>query len=84
MDYGMEPKVKHYSCMVDLLDRARLLYEAFEFVDRMPTRPNAVIWRTLLGACVKHNELKLVEKAKQRMDELDPNHDGNFVLLSNA
>ncbi|XP_022764131.1 pentatricopeptide repeat-containing protein At4g21065-like [Durio zibethinus] len=84
MDYGMEPTVEHYGCMVDLLGRAGLLYEALEFVDRMPTRPNAVIWRTLLGACVKHNELKLAEKVKERICELDPNHDGDYVLLSNA
>ncbi|XWS39390.1 hypothetical protein CRYUN_Cryun18bG0050000 [Craigia yunnanensis] len=84
MDYGMEPTVEHYGCMVDLLGRAGLLYEAFEFVDRMPTWPNVVIWRTLLGACVKHNELKLAEKAKERIYELDPNHDGDYVLLSNA
>ncbi|XVF02090.1 hypothetical protein REPUB_Repub04eG0146600 [Reevesia pubescens] len=84
MDYRMEPTVEHYGCMVDLLGRAGLLYEAFEFVDRMPTRPNAVIWRTLLGACVKHNEFKLAEKAEEWIYKLDPNHDGDYVLLSNA
>ncbi|XVE50006.1 hypothetical protein DITRI_Ditri01bG0127400 [Diplodiscus trichospermus] len=84
MDYGMEPTVEHCGCMVDLLGRAGLLYQAFEFVHRMPTRPNAIIWRILLGACVKHNELKLAEKAKERIYELDPNHDGDYVLLSNA
>ncbi|XP_021283017.1 pentatricopeptide repeat-containing protein At4g21065-like [Herrania umbratica] len=82
--YGMEPTIQHYGCMVDLLGRAGLLHEAFEFVDRMPARLNAVIWRTLLGACVKHNDLKLAEKAKERIYELDPNHDGDYVLLSNA
>ncbi|EOX99576.1 Pentatricopeptide repeat - like 10 [Theobroma cacao] len=82
--YGMEPTVQHYGCMVDLLGRAGFLHEAFEFVDRMPARPNAVIWRTLLGACVKHNDLKLAEKAKERIYEVDPNHDGDYVLLSNA
>ncbi|XWS68719.1 hypothetical protein CRYUN_Cryun04dG0115700 [Craigia yunnanensis] len=50
-------------------------------MDRMPTRPNEVIWRILFGACVKHNE---VEKAKGRIYELDPNHDGDYVLLLNA
>ncbi|KAE8679955.1 NAC domain-containing protein 7-like [Hibiscus syriacus] len=84
IDYGMEPTVEHYGCMVDLLGRAGLLEKAFDFVDTMPTRPNAVIWRTLLGACVKHNELKLAEKAKEKIYELDPNHDGDYVLLSNA
>ncbi|XP_017640860.1 pentatricopeptide repeat-containing protein At4g21065-like [Gossypium arboreum] len=83
-DYGMEPTVEHYGCIVDLLGRAGLLNKAFEFVDTMPIKPNAVIWRTLLGACVKHNDLKLSEKAKVKIHELDPNHDGDYVLLSNV
>ncbi|OMO87750.1 hypothetical protein CCACVL1_08787, partial [Corchorus capsularis] len=66
------------------LGRAGMLHEAFKFVERMPIRPNAVIWRTLLGACVRHNDLKLAEKAKEKIYELDPNHDGDYVLLSNA
>ncbi|OMO88275.1 hypothetical protein COLO4_20333 [Corchorus olitorius] len=83
-DYGMEPTIEHYGCIVDLLGRAGMLHEAFKFVERMPIRPNAVIWRTLLGACVRHNDLKLAEKAKEKIYELDPNHDGDYVLLSNA
>ncbi|GMY08154.1 pentatricopeptide repeat-containing protein At4g21065-like [Fagus crenata] len=83
-EYGMEPLLEHYGCMVDLLGRAGLLYEAYDFVERMPTKPNSVIWRTLLGACVNHNHIKLAEKVKQRIYELEPYHDGDYVLLSNA
>ncbi|KAM3753637.1 hypothetical protein ACB098_03G108400 [Castanea mollissima] len=83
-EYGMEPLFEHYGCMVDLLGRAGLLYEAYDFVKRMPMKPNSVIWRTLLGACVNHNHVKLAEKVKQRIYELDPYHDGDYVLLSNA
>ncbi|KAI9157821.1 hypothetical protein LWI28_028591 [Acer negundo] len=48
-EYCMEPTVEHYGCMVDLIGRAGLIKETFEFVEKMPIRPNAVIWRTLLG-----------------------------------
>ncbi|GLT61234.1 hypothetical protein SLA2020_339560 [Shorea laevis] len=82
--YDMEPLLEHYGCMVDLLGRAGLLYEANDFLERMPMKPNSVIWRTLLGACVNHNHLGLAEKVKQRIYELDPHHDGDYVLLSNA
>ncbi|KAK9943018.1 hypothetical protein M0R45_008643 [Rubus argutus] len=61
-EYGLEPMLEHYGCMVDLLGRAGLLCEAYEFVEKMPIRPNSVIWRTLLGACVNHNHLVLAEK----------------------
>ncbi|KAG6701283.1 hypothetical protein I3842_08G157400 [Carya illinoinensis] len=83
-EYGMEPLLEHYGCMVDLLGRAGLVYKAYDFLERMPMKPNSVIWRTLLGACVNHNHLKLTEKVKQRIVELDPYHDGDYVLLSNA
>ncbi|XP_061376130.1 pentatricopeptide repeat-containing protein At4g21065-like [Gastrolobium bilobum] len=83
-EYGIEPMLEHYGCMVDLLGRAGLLLEAFKFVEEMPIKPNSVIWRTLLGACVNHNHLVLAEKAKERINELEPHHDGDYVLLSNA
>jgi len=67
------------------LGRARLLLEAFNFVEHMPIRLNSVIWRTLLGACVNHNDTKLLaEKVKERIHELDPCHHGDYVLLLNA
>ncbi|XP_010530466.1 PREDICTED: pentatricopeptide repeat-containing protein At4g21065-like [Tarenaya hassleriana] len=83
-DYNMEPMLEHYGCMVDLLGRAGSLHEALDFVSKMPVRPNAVIWRILLGACVTHNRLDLAEKVKGRIQELDPDHEGDYVLLSNA
>jgi pentatricopeptide repeat protein len=83
-EFGIEPMLEHYGCMVDVLGRAGLLLEAFEFVEEMPLKPNSVIWRTLLGACVNHNHLLLAEKARERVNELDPHHDGDYVLLSNA
>nr|XP_027190123.1 pentatricopeptide repeat-containing protein At4g21065 [Cicer arietinum] len=83
-EFGIEPMLEHYGCMVDLLGRAGLLVEAFEFVEEMPLKPNSVIWRTLLGACVNHNHLVLAEKARKMVNELDPHHHGDYVLLSNA
>lgn len=83
-EYGMEPMLEHYGCMVDLLGRRGLLYDAYEFVQRMPIKPNSVIWRTLLGACASHNHVELAEKVKERVYELDPRHDGDYILLSNA
>ncbi|KAL2347124.1 hypothetical protein Fmac_001124 [Flemingia macrophylla] len=83
-EYRVEPELEHYGCVVDLLGRAGMVHEAFEFVEGMSVRPNSVIWRTLLGACVNHNHLGLAERAKERINELEPRHDGDYVLLSNA
>nr|XP_018677402.1 PREDICTED: pentatricopeptide repeat-containing protein At4g14820-like [Musa acuminata subsp. malaccensis] len=82
-DYRLEPKHEHYGCMVDLLGRARLLQEALEFIESMPFAPNVVVWGSLLGACRIHGDVKLGELVARRLLELDPNHDGAYVLLSN-
>ncbi|KAF9588979.1 hypothetical protein IFM89_017658 [Coptis chinensis] len=82
-EYGITPKVEHYGCLVDLLGRAGLVQEAHKFIQDMPLQPNAVIWRTLLGACTIHGHLTLGEAVRARLLQLEPKHSGDFVLLSN-
>ncbi|KAE9601955.1 putative tetratricopeptide-like helical domain, DYW domain-containing protein [Lupinus albus] len=82
--YGIEPAIEHYGCMVDLYGRAAKLQKAYEFVCQMPVSPNAIIWRTLLGACSIHGNIELAELVKARLAEMDPNNSGDHVLLSNV
>ncbi|KAJ0712394.1 putative tetratricopeptide-like helical domain superfamily [Helianthus annuus] len=81
--YNIEPNVRHYGCMVDLLGRAGLLKEAFEFVDKMEIKPNAIIWRTLLGSCRIHNDVELGRRANEELVKLRWGESGDYVLLSN-
>ncbi|XP_019168711.1 PREDICTED: pentatricopeptide repeat-containing protein At4g21065 [Ipomoea nil] len=82
-EFGIKPKIEHYGCMVDLLGRAGLVKRAYEYIKNMPLEPNAVIWRTLLGACSIHGHLELGEVARSKLMQLEPTHSGDFVLLSN-
>lgn len=81
--YGITPRIEHYGCIVDLLGRAGKIKQAYEFIKSMPLQPNAVIWRTLLGACSIHGHLALAQTARAKLLELDPKHCGDYVLLSN-
>ncbi|KAK9140080.1 hypothetical protein Scep_009761 [Stephania cephalantha] len=81
--YGIEPKLEHYGCLVDLLGRAGQLDEALELVRSMPMEPNAVVWRSLLGACRVHGNLEIGELALRHLVELEPETSGYYVLLSN-
>ncbi|KAJ8750064.1 hypothetical protein K2173_013979 [Erythroxylum novogranatense] len=81
--YGIEPNVTHCGCMVDLLGRAGLLDEAFEFIDKMKVEPNAIIWRTLLGACKIHGNVELGKRANERLLQMRWDESGDYVLLSN-
>ncbi|XP_011620923.2 pentatricopeptide repeat-containing protein At5g66520-like [Amborella trichopoda] len=81
--YKISPKIEHYGCMVDLLGRGGLLNEAKELIESMPIDPDAIVWRTLLGACRIHKNVSLAEEAAKKLIELEPRADGNYVLLSN-
>ncbi|XP_021767250.1 pentatricopeptide repeat-containing protein At4g21065-like [Chenopodium quinoa] len=81
--YGSTARIEHYGCMVDLLGRAGKVKEAYEFIKDMPMQSNAVIWRTLLGACSLHGHLALAQTARSKLLDLDPKHCGDYVLLSN-
>ncbi|KAJ7960424.1 Pentatricopeptide repeat-containing protein [Quillaja saponaria] len=82
-EHKIEPNVKHYGCLVDLLGRAGLLKEAEELIVSMPMAPDAATWGALLGACKKHFNNEMGERIGRKITELHPDHDGFLVLLSN-
>ncbi|CAH2079403.1 unnamed protein product [Thlaspi arvense] len=81
--YGLAPKPEHYVCVVDMLTRAGLLTRAKEFIQEMPIEPDALVWRTLLSACVVHKNLEIGEFAAHHLVELEPEDSATYVLLSN-
>ncbi|OVA15670.1 Pentatricopeptide repeat [Macleaya cordata] len=81
--YGIEPSLKHYGCMVDLLGRAGQLDIAHEFIKNMPIRPDASVWGALLGACRIHRNCELGKLASDHLLEVDPGNVGYYVLFSN-
>ncbi|KAK1307684.1 putative pentatricopeptide repeat-containing protein [Acorus calamus] len=83
-DYGLEPRISHYGCVVDLLCRSGLLKEAHTLIESMPIRPNAVIWRTLLAAASLRGDSGLACHARRSLLELEPGYDGDDVAMSNA
>ncbi|WOL00530.1 Pentatricopeptide repeat-containing protein [Canna indica] len=83
-EYGMEPNIKHYGCMVDMLGRAGFLREALEFVEWMKVEPSDIIWRTLLGACKVHGNIELAEHARKQILAMQKDASGDYVLLSNV
>ncbi|KAK6243987.1 hypothetical protein QUC31_010396, partial [Theobroma cacao] len=82
-DFGIEPSLEHYGCVVDLLGRAGRLAEAEKFVLEMPVKPNAPIWGALLGACRIHRNAEIAERVGKILIPLLPEHSGYYVLLAN-
>lgn len=81
--YGIEPRVDHYACMVDLLGRWGYLKEAEEFIDKLEVEPNAMIWANLLGACRIHGDERRGQRAAEKLIKLEPLNSSPYVLLSN-
>jgi pentatricopeptide repeat protein len=82
-DWNLIPAEEHYCCLVDLLGRAGRLNEAQDLINKMPMKPGAAVWRSLLGACRIHNNIELGEHASRHLFELDPKNAAHYVLLSN-
>ncbi|KAM5563189.1 pentatricopeptide repeat-containing protein [Rosa sericea] len=80
---GLEPRIEHYGCMVDLLGRAGLLEEAEELILNMPIQPDDVIWKALLGACKVQGNIEMGERVAKILMDLAPHDSGSYVALSN-
>lgn len=76
--HGIEPGLAHYGAMVDVLGRAGRLGEAHGFVADMAVEPDAVVWRTLLGAGGAHGDV-----ARERLLAVEPRRTGNLVMAAN-
>lgn len=89
--YGVEPDLGHYGCMVDMYCRAGELQRAEEMIGAMPMEPDAAMWKTVVGACLRRRRrrrgmgsLDVGERAGRRLLELAGEDDhGAYVLVSN-
>ncbi|CAA7410280.1 unnamed protein product [Spirodela intermedia] len=82
-EHGVAPQLDHFACMVDLLGRAGHLVEAEELIGQMPMAPDPVVWSGLLGACRKHGDLRIAERAAQMLVAMAPGRSAGYVLISN-
>ncbi|GAV56689.1 PPR domain-containing protein/PPR_2 domain-containing protein/DYW_deaminase domain-containing protein [Cephalotus follicularis] len=81
--YGVEPRLSHYSCMVDLLSRSGLLDDAYQLIKCMPMEPNSGVWGALLGACRVYGNTGLAKVVAEQLFALEPSDSRNFIMLSN-
>ncbi|KAE8820965.1 pentatricopeptide repeat-containing protein [Hordeum vulgare] len=80
---GLRPHVEHYACLVDVLGRAGHLEEAYGVVKSMPMEPNVSVLGALLNACHLHGWVELGEVVGRQLVQLQPDHDGRYIGLSN-
>lgn len=80
--FGLDPKVDHYACMVDLLSRAGQLKEAKEFIESASIDHGLCLWRILLSACKNHGSCELGAYAGEKLIALGSRESSTYVQLS--
>ncbi|KAK4752933.1 hypothetical protein SAY87_021731 [Trapa incisa] len=80
--FMIQPTIKHYGCMVDMMGRAGLVDEAYRLIQTMSIECNAIVWRALLGACHLHGRVEFGNEVMKHLQALEPGHSGDYVLLS--
>ncbi|XP_027362662.1 pentatricopeptide repeat-containing protein At2g22410, mitochondrial-like [Abrus precatorius] len=81
--FWISPDIAHYACMVDLLGRGGFLGEAMTLIQKMPIKPDVVVWGALLGACRIYGNLEIAKQIMKQLLELGRYDSGLYVLLSN-
>ncbi|XP_021753713.1 pentatricopeptide repeat-containing protein At2g41080 [Chenopodium quinoa] len=81
--YGLKPRLEHYTCAVDLLGRSGCLLQAEDMIRSMPTKADAVIWKTLLSACKTHKNTEMAKRIAEEVLKLDPLDSASYVMLAN-
>ncbi|CAH8385696.1 unnamed protein product [Eruca vesicaria subsp. sativa] len=81
--YRLVPNLEHYAVLVDLLGRVGELDTAIKITKRMPFSPTPQILGALLGACRIHQNDEMAETVAKKLFELESNHAGYYMLMSN-
>jgi pentatricopeptide repeat protein len=74
LSFELVPKVKHYSCMVDLCARAGRLSEAWDLIKKMPGKRDEIVLGSLLGACQRRRNADVGERVIQLFLEMQLSH----------
>ncbi|KAK7399808.1 hypothetical protein VNO78_11000 [Psophocarpus tetragonolobus] len=82
--YGLKARLKHYTCVVDLLGRSGCLEEAEAMIRSMPVKADAIIWKTLLSACKIHKNEEIARRVAEEALTIDPQDSASYVLLANV
>ncbi|XP_024172584.1 pentatricopeptide repeat-containing protein At5g66520 [Rosa chinensis] len=79
---GLELRIQHYGCMVDLYGKVGLLEEAYDFIKNMKLEPNIAVWGAFLSACKEHKQFEMAERVvEQVMKMVKPENDSGVYSL---
>ena len=81
-DHGLNPDVKHYGSMLDLLARAGDFKRTQSVMTAMPVEANQPIWLSLLASCRTHCNLEVAKHIFHNAVCLDATEASQYILMS--
>ncbi|XP_015580338.2 putative pentatricopeptide repeat-containing protein At5g52630 [Ricinus communis] len=84
VEYGVEPGLEHYTCLVGAMGRAGRLEEAEQIAMTMPFEPDAAVWRVVLSSCACHGDADKAWVMAKRLLQLDPLDDSAYAIAVNV
>uniref|UniRef100_A0A0A9A1R2 Pentacotripeptide-repeat region of PRORP domain-containing protein n=1 Tax=Arundo donax TaxID=35708 RepID=A0A0A9A1R2_ARUDO len=74
--------MEHCSSVVTMLSKAGMISEAYEFMSKQTSlNSDPTILRVLLRACSVHGNTRIGDIVANRLFDLEPENEHNFVLL---
>ncbi|PIN20086.1 hypothetical protein CDL12_07247 [Handroanthus impetiginosus] len=83
-EFGIEPDLDHYTCMVDLLGRSGKVKEALSIILKLVASPDSLIWAALLAAARVYEDQRVGKYAAEKLFDLESDNAGYYTLLSNV
>ncbi|CAJ1968418.1 unnamed protein product [Sphenostylis stenocarpa] len=81
--FGFQPLVEHYACMVGVLSRAGKLSEAAQLISEMPIEPSTEVWGALLHGASVYDDIEMGKFACDHLFEIEPENTGNYIIMAN-
>lgn len=83
-EYGIQPTLEHYTCVVNMLGKAGLVNEAYEFISkRAPLGREPTILKALLDVSSVHGNIRIRVIATKMLSDLEADNVRNFVTDEN-
>ncbi|XP_057788253.1 putative pentatricopeptide repeat-containing protein At3g18840 [Salvia miltiorrhiza] len=83
-DYGIEPEMDHYACMVDLYGRANEVVKAVAFMEKMPIEPDGVVLSAFLNACRGSRSVELARVAEEKVAEIGGDEGSRYFQVASV
>lgn len=81
-DFGIEPALKHFNCVADMLGQAGYLPETEDLLETIPFGPNVVGWTSLLTSCKMHANVNVGRRCFNNIATMDCADAMGYVLMS--